>query len=318
VTATVTREAAGKAAGGTQGTPLAGGFRCGTVALVGRPNVGKSTLLNRLVGQKVSITSTRPQTTRHRIAGILTTGTAQFVFVDTPGFQTRKGGALNRVLNMTVRHALESVDVALFVVEAGRFSPDDRTVLDRVPSRLPTILVVNKSDRLAEPARMLAFLERAGREYDFAEVVPVSARTGKQLGELVRTIERHLPEQAPLYGEDEFTDRSERFLAAELLREKLFRGVGDEVPYGATVVIDRFEQAGELRRIHASVVVEKPGQKAIVIGRGGEKLKVIASAARHDMEKVFGAKVYLEVWVRVRKGWSASAVELRRLGYENG
>jgi GTP-binding protein Era len=297
--------------------PGDGRFRCGLAAIVGRPNVGKSTLLNRLVGQKVSITSSKPQTTRHRIVGILTTDDAQIVFVDTPGFQTRKGGALNRVLNRTVRSALEGVDLVLFVIEAGRLDAADRAVLALVPKSVPTILVVNKADALTDPARMLPFLARAAREYDFAEVVPVSARTGRQVPELVRSIARHLPEQAALYGADEITDRSERFLAAELVREKLFRSVGEEVPYGATVVIDRFVQEGRLRRIHASIVVEKAGQKAIVIGHGGEKLKAIASAARRDMEELFGGKVFLEVWVRVRKGWSESAAELRRLGYEH-
>jgi len=298
--------------------PPEGGFRCGLVAIVGQPNVGKSTLLNRLVGQKVSITSAKPQTTRHRLVGILTSAAAQIVFVDTPGFQTREGGALNRALNRTVRGALEGIDLALFVVEAGRFGAQDRAVLDLVPRSVPVVLVVNKSDTLREPARMLPFLERVAHEHAFAEVVPLSARTGRQVGELVRVIAGYLPEQPPLYGADEITDRSERFLAAELLREKVFRSVGEEVPYGATVVIDRFEEDGRLRRIHASIVVEKPGQKAIVIGEGGVKLKAIASAARRDMEALFGGKVFLEVWVRVRKGWSGSAAELRRLGYEHG
>lgn len=317
---TATRPGAAGAERRAPGTPArpVPGFRCGLIAIVGRPNVGKSTLLNRLIGQKVSITSARPQTTRHRIVGILTTDAAQMVFVDTPGFQTREGGALNRALNRTVRGALEGVDLVLFVVEAGRLGADDRAVLDLVPQAVPTLLVVNKSDTLRESARMLPFLQRAARERDFAEVVPVCARTGRQVAELVRAIAGHLPEQPALYGADEITDRSERFLAAELLREKLFRTVGEEVPYGAAVVIDHFEEAGRVRRIHASIVVEKAGQKAIVIGRGGEKLKAIASAARRDMEALFGGKVFLEVWVRVRKGWSESAAELRRLGYEHG
>jgi len=301
----------------THGAPPGAGFRCGLVGIVGRPNVGKSTLLNRLIGHKVSITSSKPQTTRHRIVGIVTTAAAQIVFVDTPGFQTRQGGALNRALNRTVRGALEGVDLVLLVVEAGRLGAEDRAVLALLSKAVPAVLVVNKADTFTDPARMLPFLRRAAQEYDFAEIVPVSARTGRQLSELVRTIADHLPEQGPLYGEDEITDRSERFLAAELVREKLFRSVGEEVPYGATVVIDRFEQEGRLRRIYASIVVEKAGQKAIVIGRGGEKLKAIASAARRDMEGVFGGKVFLELWVRVRKGWSASATELRRLGYEH-
>jgi GTP-binding protein Era len=292
-------------------------IRSGVVAIVGRPNVGKSTLFNRMVGQKVSITSAKPQTTRHRIAGILTSGNAQAVFVDTPGFQTRQGGALNRVLNRTVMHALEGVDLVLVVIEAGRFDAEDRRVLALLPKAVPSVLVVNKSDKLPEKTRMIPFLQAAVREHDFAEVVPVSARTGRNVGELVRVLMDRLPAQPPLYPADELTDRDERFLAAELVREKLFRSVGDEVPYGAAVVIEKFEQEGKLRRIHASIVVEKSGHKAIVIGRAGAKLKSIATAARLDMEKLFGGKVFLEVWVKVKKGWSDNEAQLRQLGYEH-
>jgi len=288
-------------------------MRSGTVAIVGRPNVGKSTLFNRMVGQKLSITSAKPQTTRHRIAGILNTEIAQAVFVDTPGFQARAGGALNRVLNRTVTQALEGVDAVLMVIEAGRFDAADRRVLGLLPRTAPAILVVNKSDKLPERSRMLAFLQAAAKEHDYAEIVPVSARTGRNVPELVRALVAHLPEQPPLFPGDALTDRSERFLAAELLREKLFRSVGDEVPYGATVVIDKFEEVGRLRRIHASIVVDKPGHKAIVIGSGGEKLKSIATAARLEMEKLFGGKVFLEVWVKVKRGWSDDEAQIRRL-----
>jgi len=291
--------------------------RSGTVAIVGRPNVGKSTLFNRMIGQKVSITSAKPQTTRHRIAGILTVADAQAVFVDTPGFQTRQGGALNRVLNRTVVHALEGVDLVLVVVEAGRFDAEDRRVLGLLPKAVPAILVVNKSDKLADKKRMLPYLQAVASEHDFAEIVPVSARTGRNVRELVRVLTGGLPEQPPLFPEDDLTDRNERFLAAELVREKLFRSVGDEVPYGSTVIIDKFEQEGRLRRVHASIVVEKPGHKAIVIGRAGEKLKSIATAARMDMEKLFGGKVFLEVWVKVKKGWSDNEAQIRQLGYEH-
>jgi GTP-binding protein Era len=297
------------------GTEAMTGPRSGTVAIVGRPNVGKSTLFNRMVGQKVSITSAKPQTTRHRIAGILTRDGAQAVFVDTPGFQLRQGGALNRTLNRTVVHALEGVDLVLVVVEAGRLGIEDRQVLRLLPKAVPAVLVVNKSDKVPEAARMMPFLQAAGKEHDFADIVPVSARTGRNVGKLVRVLLSRLPEQPFLHPADELTDRSERFLAAELLREKLFRSVGDEVPYGSTVVIDKFEQEGRLRRIHASIVVEKAGHKAIVIGREGEKLKSIASAARLDMEKLFGGKVFLEVWVRVKKGWSGNEAQIRQLGY---
>jgi GTP-binding protein Era len=292
-------------------------FRSGTVALVGRPNVGKSTLFNRMVGQKVSITSAKPQTTRHRISGILTTDAAQAVFVDTPGFQVRQGGALNRVLNRTVVRTLEGVDLVLVVIEAGRIQAEDRRVLSLLPRAVPAILVVNKADKLADKARMVPFLQAAAKERDFAAIVPVSARTGRNVAELVRVLVGRLPEQPPIYAADALTDRSEQFLAAELVREKLFRSVGDEVPYGSTVVVEKFEQDGRLRRIHAAIVVEKAGHKAIVIGRAGEKLKAIATAARLDMEKLFGGKVYLEVWVKVRKGWSDDEAKLRQLGYEH-
>lgn len=287
------------------------------VALVGRPNVGKSTLFNRMVGQKVSITSAKPQTTRHRISGILTTGAAQAVFVDTPGFQVRQGGALNRVLNRTVIRTLEGVDLVVVVVEAGRIHAEDRRVFSLLPGAVPAILAVNKADKLPEKARMVPFLQAAAKEHDFAAIVPVSARTGRNVAELVRVLTGRLPEQAAIYAADTLTDRSEQFLAAELVREKLFRSVGDEVPYGSTVVVEKFEQDGKLRRIHAAIVVGKAGHKAIVIGRAGEKLKAIATAARLDMEKLFGGKVYLEVWVKVRKGWSDDEAKLRQLGYEH-
>jgi GTP-binding protein Era len=291
-------------------------FRCGTVAIAGRPNVGKSTLLNALVGQKVSITSRKPQTTRHRISGILTRPGVQYVFVDTPGFQTRHGGALNRLLNRTVRQALEEVDVVLLVVEAGRFGDDDRAVVGVLPSKTPVLLVVNKSDRQPRD-RLLPFLERAAQEFPFAEIVPVSAAKAWNLGELLRTLAGYLPEQPAMFEEDALTDRTERFIAAELVREKLFRLLGEELPYGCAVTIDRFEEEGRLRRIHAAIVVEKENHKAIVIGKGGEKLKAIAAAARRDMERLFGGRVFLEVWVKVRRGWTEDAVALRRLGYEH-
>jgi GTP-binding protein Era len=292
------------------------GFRCGTVAIVGRPNVGKSTLLNALVGQKVSITSARPQTTRHRIAGVLTRSDHQYVFVDTPGFQTRHGGTLNRLLNRAVRSSLAGVDVVLLVVEAGRYGEEDRAVAALLPPGTPALLAANKSDRLPDPARMLPFLERASKEHAFAAVVPVSAAKGRNLGALLKAIDPYLPEQPPMFDADALTDRSERFLAAELVREKLFRLLGDELPYGCAVSIDRFEEEGRLRRIHASIVVEKENHKAIVIGKDGAKLKAVASAARRDMEKLFGGKVFLETWVKVRPDWTRDGAALRRLGYE--
>ena len=292
-------------------------YRCGTVAIVGRPNVGKSTLLNALVGQKVSITSRKPQTTRHRVTGVLTRPGAQYVFVDTPGFQSLHGGPLNRALNRAVRAVLEEVDAVLFVVEAGRLEDADRTVLRLLPQRVPVVLVANKSDRIGGPERMLPFLRTAAAAFDFAAVVPVSASRGRNLGELLKVLAPLLPVQPPLFDEETLTDRSERFLAAEIVREKLFRLLGDEVPYGAAVTIDQFLEEGRLRRIHAAVVVDKENHKAIVVGKGGEKLKAIASAARRDMEKLFGGKVFLEVWVKVRGGWTEDAAALRRFGIEH-
>jgi len=293
--------------------------RCGTIALIGRPNVGKSTLLNALVGQKLSITSRKPQTTRHRIRGVLTLPDAQYVFVDTPGFQTRHRSALNRLMNRGVKGALEDIDVAVLVTEAGRFGAEDRAVLGLVPPAVRVFLVANKIDRIEREA-LLPWLRKTASEARFAEIVPVSAQKRKGLDGLLRALARYLPEQAPLYGEDDLTDRDERFFASELVREKLFRLLGEELPYGASVAIDKFEEVsdprGPLRRIHASIVVDKDGHKAMVIGAKGEKLKAIGTAARIDMEKLFGGKVYLEVWVKVRRGWADSASALKSLGYD--
>jgi GTP-binding protein Era len=289
-------------------------FRCGVIALIGRPNVGKSTLLNALVGQKLSITSRKPQTTRHSLRGVLTTKTAQFVIVDTPGFQTRHRGALNRAMNRAVHATLASVDVAALVVEAGRFGAEDRALLKMVPQGLTLALVVNKTD-LVPPAVVLPFLGKMAGEAEFAEIVPVSASRGEGVEELLRAIAPHLPEQPPIHGEDDLTDRSERFLAAELVREKLFRLLGEELPYNAAVEVEKFEEHAKLRRIHVSIIVGKEGHKPIVIGAGGETLKKIATAARVDMEKIFGSKVYLEIWVKVRGGWTDDEAAVRRMGY---
>jgi len=290
--------------------------RTGCVAIVGRPNVGKSTLLNRLVGMKVSITSRRPQTTRHRITGILSEPDAQLVLVDTPGFQTVHGGALNKLMNRVVTDSLEGVDVVLFVVEADTFAADDRKVLALLPKRIPVVLVINKIDRAKDKRRLLPFIARVSSEFDFAQVVPVSAAKGTQVDRLLVAVKPYLPEGPVIYGEDEVTDRPERFLAAELLREKLFRLLGEELPYAATVIVEKFETEAGLRRIHAAIVVDKPNHKAMVIGKGGAKLKDIATQARLDMEKLFGGKVFLEVWVMVKSGWAESVKALKNLGYE--
>jgi GTPase len=292
-----------------------GRYRCGAIAVIGRPNVGKSTLVNALVGERITITSSKPQTTRHRIRGILTTADAQYVFVDTPGFQTRFSSALNRVMNRSVRLALEEVDAVVLVVEAVALSQADRDVLERVPGTTPLVLAVNKIDK-RKPAEIPALLGRLARERDFAAIVPVSAARRRNLGELLKALHPLLPEQPALYGEDDLTDRNERFLAAERVREKIFRLLGDEVPYGASVVIDKYEQGPTLRKIHASIVVDKGGHKAIIIGAGGAKLKAIGSAARKELEQLFAGKVYLELWVKVRSGWSEDSAMVSRLGYD--
>ncbi|MEP6605214.1 MAG: GTPase Era [Nitrosospira sp.] len=294
--------------------------RCGYVAIVGRPNVGKSTLLNSLVGQKVSITSKKSQTTRHRINGILTDAQSQFIFVDTPGFQTRHTNRLNSGMNRTVTQSMRDVDVVIVVIEALRFDDRDKLVMKLLPVNnkqgKPVILVINKVDRLRDKSQLLPFLEKMAKEYTFTAIVPVSAEQGTQLPDLINTIRLYLPQNPPVFGEDEVTDRSERFIAAELVREKLFRLLGEEIPYSTSVVIDQFTTEGELRKIHASIIVDKANQKAIVIGKDGEKLKVIGTQARKDMEKIFGSKVYLEVWVKVKSGWADDAQVLKNLGYE--
>ena len=316
--------------------------RCGLVAIVGRPNVGKSTLLNALVGQKISITSNKAQTTRHRITGIRTQGVAQFVFVDTPGFQLKHSAALNRTLNRTVLSSLSDVDVVLFVCEAGRFGLPDAKVLALLPADKPALLVANKLDALARRQDVLPWLKTMQERHAFAEFVPMSATRDADVQRLLGIVEPYLPEQPWLYEEDALTDRSERFLAGEMIREKLFRLTGDELPYSCTVVIDKFEEEGAfedpqaaasqppspgsatasggrtrpLRRIAASIVVERDAHKGMVIGDGGERLKRIGSEARQELEHLWQAKVFLELWVKVRSGWADDEAHLRSYGYE--
>jgi len=291
-------------------------FRCGTVAIIGRPNVGKSTLMNALVGQKVSITSRKAQTTRHRITGIYTDAVAQYVFVDTPGFQTKHSGALNRSLNRAVTSTLTAIDAVLFVVEAGRFGPDDQRVLDLVPPGVPLLLAINKIDRIADKTSLFPFLQQMGALRDFREIVPMSAKSRDDITHLLETVRPYLPEGEPMYGEDDLTDRSERFLAAEILREKVFRWTGDELPYTSTVLIDKFEQEGRLRRVFATILVERDTHKAMIIGQKGAKLKQINTDARVDMEKMFDGPVYLEVFIKVKSGWADNEAGLRAYGYE--
>ena len=291
-------------------------IRSGYIAIVGRPNVGKSTLLNRLVGEKISIVSRKAQTTRHRITGIVTNDDAQFVFVDTPGFQTQYGNALNRAMNRGVTQTLSDVDLVLLVVEAGRYDAKDQAVVRLLPKDRPVILVVNKTDQFKDRNELLPFLAKVSVDHDYVAVVPVSATKGRQTGELLAEARKHLPNEGLMFPEDDLTDKSERFLAAEYIREKVFRLLGDELPYATTVEIEKFEVEGELRRIFAAIVVDREGHKPIVIGKGGESLKRIASEARQDMERLFGSKVYLEIWVKVKSGWNDDERLLKSLGYE--
>jgi GTP-binding protein Era len=290
-------------------------FRCGYVAIVGRPNVGKSTLLNHLVGEKVSITSKKAQTTRHRVTGILTTGDAQFVFVDTPGFQTKHRSRLNERMNRAVTQSLGDVDAVVVVLEAGRTTPADRAVIALLPPGAGAVAALNKVDRLERKDALLPQMAELAPLHPFAAIVPVSAEKERGLDALRDALRALLPEAAAMFGEDEITDRDERFLAAEFIREKIFRLLGEEVPYSATVAIDRFVQEGELRRIHATVYVDRDNQKAILLGAGGAQMKEIASKARADMERLFGGPVFLEVWVRVKRGWADDDKLLTRFGY---
>lgn len=291
-------------------------FRCGFVAIVGRPNVGKSTLLNRLIGLKLSIVSRRAQTTRHRVNGILTQPDRQFVFVDTPGYQKQHLNALNRTMNRSVTQALGEVDVIVVVVDSLKFGPEDQQVIDLLPKDRPVILAVNKVNRVLKKDRLLPVLEKLATLFDFRAIVPVSAQTGQGKGELLKAVGDLLPHNAAMFDDDDITDASERFLAAEFLREKLFRRLGEELPYGMAVEIEKFEMDGALRRISAAIIVDQEGHKAIVIGASGERMKAIATDARKDMEKLFGGKVFLEVWVKVKSGWADDARALKSLGYQ--
>ena len=291
-------------------------FRCGYIAIVGRPNVGKSTLMNALIGAKVSITSRKAQTTRHRITGIQTKDNTQYVYVDTPGFQTRHANPLNRTLNRTVTNTLTASDVILFIIEAGTFGPADQQVIDLLPKDVPCILVINKSDRVKDKAIMMPFAQKIMALFPFAAVVPVSATLGFQLENLEGETKKYLPLNPPIFGADDITDRSEKFLATEIVREKLFRFVGDELPYTSTVLIEKFEQEGNLRRIFIAILVERDGHKQMVIGNKGARLKDISTQSRQDMEKLFGGPVYLEIWIKVKSGWADNEAGLRAYGYE--
>lgn len=300
---------------------LSSPHRCGSVAVIGRPNVGKSTLTNALVGAKVSIVSNRPQTTRHRLLGIASFPQGQIVLVDTPGLHRQQGrfkaSAMSRVMNRAARGSLEGVDAALLVIEAGRWDEEDTLAYNVLSDAgIPVVLIVNKVDRLKDKSALLPFLAEVGGGRNFAALHPVSALKRKGLDALVRDVLGLLPQAPAMFGEDEITDRSQRFLAGELVREQLMRQLGNELPYATTVEIERFAEDGNLLRIGAVIWVEREGQKAIVIGKGGTRLKEIGAKARQQMERLFGAKVFLETWVRVREGWSDDEAALKAFGYE--
>jgi GTP-binding protein Era len=290
-------------------------FKCGTIAIVGRPNVGKSTLLNHILGLKLAITSRKAQTTRHRLLGIHTTGDTQYVFVDTPGFQQKHLNALNKSMNKTVTQVLGEVDVVLFVIEPMKLGEADERVLKLLPKDKPVILVVNKSDLMGDKNNLLPLIQDFDLLHPFSSIVPVSAKKNLHIEDLLAAAREHLPEQEAMFGADELTDKNERFLAAEMIREKIFRLLGDEIPYSIAVEIEKFETVGKLRRIFAAIIVDKDSQKPMIIGKKGIKLKQISTEARQDMEKLFGSKVYLETWVKVKSGWADNERALKSLGY---
>jgi GTP-binding protein Era len=299
----------------TQAEPPAT-LRCGFVAIVGRPNVGKSTLLNALIGAKVSIVSRKAQTTRHRIHGVLTRDDAQFVFVDTPGFQTRHGGTMNKMMNRVVSQTLANVDVVVQVVEAGKWSDGDANLLPLLPKGVRTVLAVNKTDLLKDRDTLFPFVARVVEKFAFDAVVPVSAAKTRQLDQLLEEIAKGLPVSEPMFEADTLTDRPMRFIAGELIREKIFRLVGDELPYGSTVVIEQWEDLPQLTRIAACVIVDRDSHRPILLGANGDRIKRIASEARQDIAKLIDSTVHLEIYVKVRKGWADRESALRDLGYE--
>ena len=290
-------------------------MKTGTIAIVGRPNVGKSTLLNQLVGAHVAITSRKAQTTRHRLLGIRTDVDAQYQFVDTPGYQTRHANALNKMMNRTVGQVAGEVDVAVMVIDANGWDERDDPVLKLIPANVPVILALNKIDKVTDKAKVAELLGAASKKRDFAALVPISASKGTQMKALLYEVRKHLPEGEPSYGADDITDRPERFLAAELVRERIFRLLGDELPYSIAVDVERFELDGRMRRIAAVIYVDRPSHKAIVIGEKGATLKRIGTEARHAMEALFDGRVHLELWVKVKSGWADNDAALRQLGY---
>ena len=291
-------------------------MKCDYISIVGRPNVGKSTLLNRILGQKISITSRKPQTTRHNILGIKTTDDSQMIYVDTPGMHINVKNAMNQYMNRSANQTLHDVDVILFLVEGTKWTKEDEAVLRKLEhSSTPVILVINKTDVVTDKASMLPHLKELDEKMKFAHVIAISAKTGKEVNSLENITRTYLQESEQFYPEDQITDRSSRFLASEIIREKLMRKLGQELPYAITVEIEQFKEEGGLYDISAAIWVERKGQKAIIIGKKGENLKIIGSQAREDMEKLFDHKVFLQLWVKVKEGWSDDIRALRSLGY---
>jgi len=301
---------------GNESQDLVGDFRCGYVAIIGRPNVGKSTLLNRMLGQKISITAHKPQTTRHRVLGIKSSYQAQIIFVDTPGIHTDKKSALNRYMNRAATSSILDVDVVLFLVDSLKWNQKDEYVLEKLSqAEVPVVLVINKLDKIKNKEELLPHMTKLAEHYKFAQIVPVSARNGEGVEDLEAAITNLLPESPPFFPLDQITDRSERFMAAEFIREKLMRSLGEELPYALTVEIEKFEDMENLKRIHAVIWVSRDSQKGIIIGKQGRQLKSIGEQARKDMEQAFDSKVYLQLWVKVKEGWSDDERALRSLGY---
>ncbi len=292
--------------------------RCGYVAIVGRPNVGKSTLLNYLLGQKISITSRKPQTTRYQILGIKTKDDTQVIYVDTPGLHWGARGALNRYLNRTAQTALQSVDVVIFVIEVDHFhSMDDQWVLEKLKKiNIPVLLVINKIDKIKNRERLLPFMEKLSRDYSFKNIIPISAKTGEQVDTVEQAVMACLSEGPYQFPPDQVTDRGDQFMATEIIREKAMRQLGQELPYALAVTLVLFEREPTITRISAVIWVEKDSQKGIVIGKGGERLKKIGTQARLSLEKIFEEKVFLQLWVKVKSHWSGNAQLLKELGFE--
>lgn len=290
--------------------------RCGYIAIVGRPNVGKSTLLNHILGMKLSITSRKPQTTRHQILGVKTEGNTQAIYVDTPGIHQRRGSAINKYMNRAATSVLNDVDLVLFVVQANKWTEEDQAIIEKFKTvNCPVVLVVNKMDKLASKKQLLPIFKELSSKYNFAEIIPVSALNGINVEELEQKVSTLLPENAHYYPDDQVTDRSMRFLSSEIIREKLIRELGQELPYTTTVSIDKYVEDENILHIHATIFVESAGQKAIIIGKKGSRLKSIGTKAREDISKMAGSKVYLNLWVKVKEGWSNDEQALRGLGY---